>query len=113
MAPVLDIQNLKKCFGSFTAVDTLNFQVEAGSFFSILGPSGCGKTTLLRMIAGFQKPTEGRLLIRGEDIRRLDRKTLLEQDDVLLVRGDLNEILDLDRADEQGLRGCARVLGMR
>jgi spermidine/putrescine transport system ATP-binding protein len=68
MAPVLDIQNLKKCFGSFTAVDTLNFQVEDGSFFSILGPSGCGKTTLLRMIAGFQKPTEGRLLIRGEDM---------------------------------------------
>ncbi len=68
MAPVLDIQNLKKCFGSFTAVDTLNFQVEDGSFFSILGPSGCGKTTLLRMIAGFQKPTEGTLLIRGEDM---------------------------------------------
>lgn len=68
MAPVLDIQNLKKCFGSFTAVDTLNFQVEDGSFFSILGPSGCGKTTLLRMIAGFQKPTEGRILIRGEDM---------------------------------------------
>lgn len=68
MAPVLDIQNLKKCFGSFTAVDTLNFQVEDGSFFSILGPSGCGKTTLLRMIAGFQKPTEGKLLIRGEDM---------------------------------------------
>jgi spermidine/putrescine transport system ATP-binding protein len=68
MAPVLDIQKLKKVFGSFTAVDTLDFQVEEGSFFSILGPSGCGKTTLLRMIAGFQKPTEGRLLIRGEDM---------------------------------------------
>jgi spermidine/putrescine transport system ATP-binding protein len=68
MAPVLDIQNLKKNFASFTAVDTLNFQVEDGSFFSILGPSGCGKTTLLRMIAGFQKPTEGRILIRGKDM---------------------------------------------
>ncbi len=68
MAPVLDIQNLKKCFGRFTAVDTLNFQVEDGSFFSILGPSGCGKTTLLRMIAGFQKPTEGKILIRGKDM---------------------------------------------
>ena len=69
MPPVLDIQNLKKCFGRFTAVDTLNFQVEEGSFFSILGPSGCGKTTLLRMIAGFLEPTEGRLLIRGRDMR--------------------------------------------
>jgi spermidine/putrescine transport system ATP-binding protein len=68
MAPVLDIQNLKKTFGNFIAVDTLNFQVEDGSFFSILGPSGCGKTTLLRMIAGFQEPTEGKLLIRGRDM---------------------------------------------
>ena len=68
MAPVLDIRNLTKCFGSFTAVDNLNFQVEEGSFFSILGPSGCGKTTLLRMIAGFQKPTRGSLLIRGRDM---------------------------------------------
>jgi len=71
MAPVLEIQNLKKCFGDFIAVDTLNFQVEDGSFFSILGPSGCGKTTLLRMIAGFQKPTEGTLLIRGQDMARV------------------------------------------
>ncbi|TKB24073.1 ABC transporter ATP-binding protein [Desulfopila sp. IMCC35006] len=68
MAPVLDIQNLKKCFGKFIAVDTLSFQVEDGCFFSILGPSGCGKTTLLRMIAGFQTPTEGQLLIRGRDM---------------------------------------------
>ena len=71
MPAVLDIQNLKKCFGRFTAVDTLNFQVEEGSFFSILGPSGCGKTTLLRMIAGFIEPTEGKLLIRGRDMRQV------------------------------------------
>ena len=68
MIPVLNIQNLNKRFGDFTAVDTLNFQVEDGCFFSILGPSGCGKTTLLRMIAGFQTPTEGKLLIRGQDM---------------------------------------------
>ena len=71
MAPVLDIQNIKKCFGSFVAVDTLNFQVEDGSFFSILGPSGCGKTTLLRIIAGFQRPTEGQILIRGQDMSKV------------------------------------------
>lgn len=71
MAPVLDIQNLRKCFGEFIAVDTLNFQVEDGSFFSILGPSGCGKTTLLRMIAGFLSPTEGHLLIRGQDMSKV------------------------------------------
>ena len=75
MPPVLDIQNLKKCFGDFIAVDTLNFQVEDGSFFSILGPSGCGKTTLLRMIAGFQAPTEGKLLIRTW-VRGVEAETL-------------------------------------
>ncbi len=68
MAPVLDIQQMKKQFGEFLAVDTLNFQVEDGSFFSILGPSGCGKTTLLRMIAGFLQPSEGKLYIRGKDM---------------------------------------------
>lgn len=68
MAPVLDIQNLKKTFGDFIAVDTLNFSVTEGSFFSILGPSGCGKTTLLRMIAGFLAPSQGELFIRGEEM---------------------------------------------
>lgn len=69
--PVLEIQKLKKTFENFTAVDTLDFQVEEGSFFSILGPSGCGKTTLLRMIAGFLRPSEGRLFIRGEDMTQV------------------------------------------
>lgn len=68
MPAVLDIQQLRKRFSDFIAVDTLNFQVEEGSFFSILGPSGCGKTTLLRMIAGFLAPSEGKLLIRGKDM---------------------------------------------
>ncbi|MFV0435983.1 MAG: ABC transporter ATP-binding protein [Desulfopila sp.] len=68
MAAVLEIQDLRKDFGSFTAVSTMSFEVEEGSFFSILGPSGCGKTTLLRMIAGFLAPTAGRLLIRGRDM---------------------------------------------
>ncbi len=71
MDPVLNIQNLKKQFGKFVAVDNLNFQVEDGSFFSILGPSGCGKTTLLRMIAGFLMPSDGQLLIRGKDMTRV------------------------------------------
>ena len=66
--PVLEVNGIKKAFGEFVAVDTLNFQVEEGSFFSILGPSGCGKTTLLRMIAGFLQPTEGKIIIRGKDV---------------------------------------------
>lgn len=68
MSNVLEIQNVTKKFGDFTAVDSVSFDVEDGGFFSILGGSGCGKTTLLRMIAGFEKVTEGELLIRGESM---------------------------------------------
>ena len=64
----LAVENLTKLFGDFTAVSEVSFAVEQGRFFSILGPSGCGKTTLLRMIAGFSEPTEGRILIRGRDM---------------------------------------------
>jgi spermidine/putrescine transport system ATP-binding protein len=58
-------RDITKTFDAFCAVDHVSFEVPQGSFFSILGPSGCGKTTLLRMIAGFQSPTSGDLLIKG------------------------------------------------
>lgn len=64
----LDVENLVRNFAAFRAVDKVNFQVEQGSFFSILGPSGCGKTTLLRMIAGFLEPNSGDIRIRGESV---------------------------------------------
>ncbi len=64
----LDIENLKKSFSDFKAVDGINFYVEEGKFFSILGPSGCGKTTLLRMIAGFLEPSSGSIKIRGKEM---------------------------------------------
>ena len=66
---VLEIKNITKKFGSFTAVKDVSFNVEDGEFFSILGGSGCGKTTLLRMISGFEKETEGDILIRGESMK--------------------------------------------
>lgn len=56
-------------FGDFTAVHRGDLEIEAGEFFSILGPSGCGKTTILRMISGFIEPSEGQVLIGGEDMR--------------------------------------------
>src|SRR5271169_3619583 len=62
------VEKLRKAFQDFIAVDGLNFTVEDGSFFVILGPSGCGKTTTLRMIAGLELPTEGRILLDGEDV---------------------------------------------
>ena len=65
---LLDIQGVTRRFGDFTAVDNVSLAVEAGEFFTLLGPSGCGKTTLLRMIAGFDLPDAGRILLNGEDL---------------------------------------------
>jgi len=65
---LLEIQNVSRRFGDFTAVDEVSIAVEAGEFFTLLGPSGCGKTTLLRMIAGFDLPDGGRILLNGDDL---------------------------------------------
>lgn len=64
----LSVQNVTKKFDTFTAVESVSFEVMDGQFFSILGPSGCGKTTLLRMIAGLSEPTEGDIEIRGKSM---------------------------------------------
>ncbi|HXX25691.1 MAG TPA: ABC transporter ATP-binding protein [Pseudolabrys sp.] len=60
--------NVTKRFGDVPAVDALNLDIARNEFFALLGPSGCGKTTLLRMLAGFETPSEGRILLDGEDI---------------------------------------------
>src|SRR5689334_4452942 len=65
---LLEIQNVTRRFGEFTAVDGVSIDIEAGEFFTLLGPSGCGKTTLLRMIAGFDLPDGGRILLNGTDL---------------------------------------------
>ena len=62
------IQNLRKEFGDFTAVQSSSFTVGDGEFFMLLGPSGCGKTTTLRMIAGLELPTSGEIYIDGEEV---------------------------------------------
>jgi multiple sugar transport system ATP-binding protein len=62
------VQSLHKSFGHFVAVKDSNFTVADGEFFCLLGPSGCGKTTTLRMIAGLELPSEGRILLDGEDV---------------------------------------------
>ncbi|RCK43029.1 ABC transporter ATP-binding protein [Thalassospira profundimaris] len=64
----LECRNVVKTFDDFTAVNDISLAIPKGSFFSILGPSGCGKTTLLRMLAGFQAPTSGDILIKGASV---------------------------------------------
>ena len=69
--PLLRIDAVVKRFGVFRAVDRLSLDIRAGEFFALLGPSGCGKTTLLRMLAGFEAPDEGRILLGGKDIAQV------------------------------------------
>ncbi|HEX6260685.1 MAG TPA: ABC transporter ATP-binding protein, partial [Woeseiaceae bacterium] len=66
--PIIQIKDVSKHFGDFVAVNSVNLDVHRGEIFSILGASGCGKTTLLRIIAGFEVPTAGRIFIDGVDI---------------------------------------------
>jgi spermidine/putrescine transport system ATP-binding protein len=65
---LLDIEDVTRRFGDFVAVDGVSLSIEAGEFFTLLGPSGCGKTTLLRMIAGFDLPDGGRIVLDGQDL---------------------------------------------
>jgi len=62
------LERVSKRFGDFTAVDDVDLSIQQGEFFSLLGPSGCGKTTTLRMLAGFEIPSEGRILLEGEPV---------------------------------------------
>ena len=64
------LDRVRKDFGSFVAVERADFGIRRGEFFALLGPSGCGKTTTLKMIAGFEQPTSGRVLLEGEDVSR-------------------------------------------
>src|SRR5205085_2499999 len=64
----LELEDITKYFGRNTAVDHIDLSVEQGEFLTLLGPSGCGKTTILRMVAGFETPSEGTILLDGDDI---------------------------------------------
>jgi putative spermidine/putrescine transport system ATP-binding protein len=68
MSAAISLQALRKTFGEVTAVDGIDLEISDGEFFSMLGPSGSGKTTVLRMVAGFERPSEGRIRLGGEDV---------------------------------------------
>src|ERR687892_1215661 len=71
MAPSVRLQGVSKRFGNLTAVREMDLDIPKGQFFTMLGPSGCGKTTTLRMVAGFEEPSEGRVLLDGDDVTDL------------------------------------------
>jgi ABC-type Fe3+/spermidine/putrescine transport system ATPase subunit len=71
MPALLELRNLSKHFPTHRAVDRISLEIKRGEFFALLGPSGCGKTTTLRMIAGFEQPTEGEILLSGQSIQHL------------------------------------------
>jgi spermidine/putrescine transport system ATP-binding protein len=66
--PLLELRNVTRRYGRLSAVDNVSLSIEAGEFFTLLGPSGCGKTTILRMIAGFDLPDAGQILLDGKDL---------------------------------------------
>ncbi len=66
--PHVELKGVSKRFGDFTAVDNIDLDIYKGEFFSLLGPSGCGKTTLLRMLAGFEQPSQGQILLESSDM---------------------------------------------
>jgi spermidine/putrescine transport system ATP-binding protein len=68
MPSAIDLIGVNKAFGNLVAVREISLTVQKGEFFSIIGPSGCGKTTTLRMIAGFEDPTQGRIMVGGRDV---------------------------------------------
>ncbi|HQH33074.1 MAG TPA: ATP-binding cassette domain-containing protein, partial [Petrotogaceae bacterium] len=65
------VENVTKRFGDFVAVENASFEIQRGEFFSLLGPSGCGKTTLLRIIAGFEDPSEGIIYLDGQNLIKI------------------------------------------
>jgi len=68
METMVELRSVTKRFGSMTAVDAVDLQIRKGEFLTLLGPSGCGKTTILRLLAGFEVPTSGQILLEGQDV---------------------------------------------
>ncbi len=109
---VITLDRVTRRFGTLTAVDAVSVDFREGEFFALLGPSGCGKTTLLRMIAGFEDPDEGQIMLDGEDMTglRANRRpvNLMFQSYALFphmtVRGNVSYGLEMEQLDKTEIR---------
>lgn len=110
--PVLRIEEVAKAFGKARAVDGISLDIRENEFFALLGPSGCGKTTLLRMLAGFEAPDTGKILLSGKDISPLPPEkrplNLMFQSYALFphmsVRQNLSYGLEMERLPKKAIR---------
>src|SRR5712692_7354242 len=98
--PYLELQNLHRDFGTVKALDGIEIQLGEGEFLSLLGPSGCGKTTALRLVAGFDRPDAGRIVVDEPQRRRLAAAGRSEQrEELALPQLDLDPVQRLDGAE--------------
>ncbi len=84
--PLVEFRGVTRRFGEVTAVSDLSLSLYPREFFALHGPSGCGKTTLMRMLAGFETPDEGTILLDGQDISRRSAASAARQHDVPVLR---------------------------
>src|SRR5476651_2621908 len=105
--PAVEVENLTKRFGDFTAVDSLNFSVEHGEIFGLLGPNGAGKSTLIRMLTTLVPPTSGTARVNGFDISR-------EANDVRQSIGVIPQAMtsDLELSANENLTIFAKLYGI-
>src|SRR5215204_4712251 len=107
MSVAIDVQQIVKKFGDFTAVDGVSFAVEAGEIFGLLGPNGAGKSTLIRMLTTLLTPTSGTALVNGFDVRK-------RSDDVRRSIGVIPQAMtsDLELSVEENLLIFAKLYGV-
>ena len=105
--PIVDVRQLTKSFGTFTAVDAISFTVDSGEILGLLGPNGAGKSTLLRMLTTLIEPTSGTALIDGADIIR-------QPDDVRRAMGVIPQAMtsDLELSARENLTIFAKLYGV-
>ena len=107
---MLELRNLTKRFGDFTAVDHVDMTIETGEFFGLLGPNGAGKTTIISMLSTVLLPTEGEIYIDGN---RLDRTASVQKRKLSVITQEYSMRQDIPEPEMESEKGRARGGGLR